>query len=210
MPRYPIRNWLSASSNYRPGPDGDEEDPGGYFMAGYDREAGLIYLAVVVRDRSLVFDAKDPWSTDAVEIYLDGDPTDSTSRSPAGPWGWPTEAAKMPVLQYVAVPGPVAAFGDRWGNPALMYGKIGDTTTKMKYRHSGDVTTYEWAVQAFDHYPDRPTQLRPGKRIGLDIAVVDKDSGRGKPAWICWGPPWREFKGIDPENLGELILGDVP
>jgi hypothetical protein len=80
----------------------------------------------------------------------------------------------------------------------------------MKYRSEGDVTTYEWAIQPYDRFPDRLTQLVPGKRIGLDVAVVDKDSGKGRPAWMSWGSPPREFKGCDAASLGELLLVDEP
>ena len=37
----------------------------------------------------------------------------------------------------------------------------------MKYRRTGDVNTYEWAVAVFDSYPKKPTELRPGKNVIL-------------------------------------------
>ncbi|MFO0954495.1 MAG: hypothetical protein U0835_25710 [Isosphaeraceae bacterium] len=91
-----------------------------------------------------------------------------------------------------------------------MYGNIRETATKMKYRREGGVTTYEWAIQAFDRYPTQPTRLTPGKRIGFDVAVVDKDHPDDPPAWFCWGPSPTVFKGIDSGQLGELILGPGP
>ena len=45
----------------------------------------------------------------------------------------------------------------------------------MTWRREGDLTTYEWAIQAYDRFPGRPTRLIPGKRIGFDVAIVDKD-----------------------------------
>lgn len=80
----------------------------------------------------------------------------------------------------------------------------------MKYQRENGVTTYEWAIQAYDRYPDRLTELVPGKRIGFDLAVVDKDSPKKPPAWMYWGPTWTGFKGWDPKNLGELILEAGP
>ncbi len=59
-------------------------------------------------------------------------------------------------------------------------------------------------------FPNRLTQLVPGKRIGLDLAVVDKDSAKTPPAWMYWGPKYRGFKGWDASNLGELILAEGP
>jgi hypothetical protein len=87
----------------------------------------------------------------------------------------------------------------------------------MAYARKGDVTTYEWAIQVFDRFPDRPTKLEPGKRIGFDVAVADKDVPATSPggfdeppadrtAWIYWGPFWRGVKALDAGSLGELIL----
>jgi len=80
----------------------------------------------------------------------------------------------------------------------------------MSYRREGNSTTYEWAIQAFDRHPGQPTQLQAGKRLGFDVAVVDKDRGNAPPAWFYWGPPLRAFKGLNAGNLGELILGTAP
>jgi hypothetical protein len=80
----------------------------------------------------------------------------------------------------------------------------------MKYRREGDVTTYEWALQPFDRYPDKPTQLAPGKRIGLEVVVVDKDRSRLRPSFLSWGNAPRVFKGFDAGTLGELILSGSP
>jgi RNA polymerase sigma factor (sigma-70 family) len=213
--RYPIRNQLlNIPSIYDPKPRERNPDPDAYFMVGYNRQDGLIYLAAVVRDADLVVHAASPsgigdnvFQTDAVEVYVDG--TFSERRVPFEPAVF--DAATMPVLQYVGVPGQVPAYGDRWGaNPSLVYSRTKERRTQMRYRRDGDITTYEWAIQAYDQFPDRPTRLAPGKRIGLDVVVVDKDAGDGRPAWMYWGPPYREFKGCDAGNLGELILADDP
>jgi hypothetical protein len=125
-------------------------------------------------------------------------------------WRDVLDAREMPVLQYMAVPGPPPAYGARTGaNPMLMHGRIKQTETVMRYRREGSVTTYEWAVQAFDHYPDRPTRLEPGKKVGFDVAIVDKDRA-GPPAFLTWGPAPTFYKGCDAGSLGELILDDGP
>jgi RNA polymerase sigma factor (sigma-70 family) len=207
LPRYRIGNRLVSASNYDRGKKGTDLDPDAYFSVGYDPAAGLIYIAVVVRDEDLVVNPSDPWHTDAVEVYVDGARSGRVIPEPSGDWRTHLDASTMPVLQYAAVPGPVPAFGDpRGANPSLVYGRVEDTATKMRSRREGDVTTYEWAVQAFDRYPDRPTRLAAGKRLGFDVAVVDKDPGRPAPAWFCWGPLPRVFKGVDPRTLGELEL----
>jgi RNA polymerase sigma factor (sigma-70 family) len=210
---YRIQRQVLDEPNYDSNPRTQTQDPDAYFNVGYDRQAGLIYLAVVVRDKdSVVHPAslKEPNSyilkTDAVEVYVDGTFSERNSKKTQ-----PFNAATMPVLQYVGVPGNVPAYGDHWGaNPSLLYSKIRERRTQMKYQREGDVTTYEWAVQAYDQYPDQLTQLLPGKRIGFDVAVVDKDSAEAPPAWMYWGPTWAGFKGWDASNLGELILAESP
>ncbi len=94
--------------------------------------------------------------------------------------------------------GELPAYGDRFGaNPSLVYARSREPNTRMKYRRQGKTTTYEWAIQAYDRYPEAPTRLEPGKRIGLDVAVVDKDSGRTKPAFLTWASPPKSFKFLD-------------
>jgi hypothetical protein len=165
-------------------------------------------MAVVVHDKDLVVDNKDVIHTDSVEIYIDGlmsdhvygePPTDQTTGA--------LSAAHLPVVQYVAIPGAGPAYGKAGdGNPGLMYGKILKSSTRMRYRREGEVTTYEWAVLPFDHYPNRPTQLERGKSLGLEVAVVDRDPDRSRPYFYTWGAPPVGFKGFDARQLGELNL----
>ncbi len=176
-----------------------------YFMAGYNADAGLLYVAVVVRDDRLVVDSKSPWTSDAVEIYVDGT---HKGREYQGPW--PDDPSVLPALQYYAIPGQGAAYGDPEGmNPAMACGSIRRTRTQMVYARTGDVTVYEWAIQVFDRFPDTPTKLLPGRRIGFDVAVVDKDYEQEKPAWVCWGPAG-SLKMLDSGKLGDLVLGRDP
>jgi RNA polymerase sigma factor (sigma-70 family) len=205
LDRHPIRRVLRGHPDYDSRRGETVDDPEAYFQAGYDRLTGRIYLAVTVRDADLVAAAGDAWHTDAVEVYVEGLFTERSIPD------WPLDASKLPVLQYVAIPARAPAYKDpRGSNPSLLYGKLSDTTTTMAYRRDGDLTTYEWAIQVFDQYPGRPTELEPGKRIGLDVVVVDKDRDREKPTWLHWGPPPTRFKGTDAGLLGELILGDGP
>jgi RNA polymerase sigma factor (sigma-70 family) len=208
--RYPIRNQLHHPS-YDSVPRDTLVDPSAYFMTGYDRQANLIYLAVVVKDQDVVVHPTNTYATDAVEIYIDGKfSEDALDLTEDDFWGR-LDAATMPVLQYAAVPAKLTAYGDKEGaNPSLVYGRISRTKTKMKYSRNGDTTTYEWAVQAFDQYPSRPTELKPGKRLGLEIAVLDKDPRPSKSAFFTWGSPPDFFKGGDAGSLGELILGEGP
>jgi RNA polymerase sigma factor (sigma-70 family) len=206
---YPIRNQLMKNESYNTEERHTRQESDAYFMVGYDREADLIYLAVVVPDQDVIAKPGGATGTDAVEAYIDGMFSDRTLNEPFQDWQQTLDAATMPVLQYVAVPGPVAAYRDPWdGNPSLLYAHTKQTATKMRYQHSGDVTTYEWAIKAYDHYPDRPTRLHSGKRLGFEVAVVDKDDPKRPPYFLTWGAPPLRFKGFDAGSLGELILVD--
>jgi RNA polymerase sigma factor (sigma-70 family) len=220
LAHYPIRNPFLGAPAYDKTARDTNHDPAAYFMVGYDRKNELIYLAVVVRDEDLVI-LRDglrtvdsaQYGTDAVEVFVDGRHSQrriSDSVLSSRDWRDVFDARTMPALQYVAVPGQVPTYADQSGaNLSLAYGRIELTQTMMTYRRDGNVTTYEWAIQAFDRYPDQPTRLQPGKRLGFDVAVVDKDRS-GPPAYLTWGSPPRAYKASDAGKLGEVILADEP
>jgi RNA polymerase sigma factor (sigma-70 family) len=226
IPRYPISNLFLDDPKNTTGPGGLEKvdpsnnpDLSAAFSAAYDPEQQLLYLAVIIRDDRLIVGNTSHLDTDAVEVYVDG--LHSTRSIP-----WPGDEAvvklrlpQQPVQQYVAIPGPGPVYGTpQPTNPILIGGDLEKTRTKMAYRRVGDVTTYEWAIQPFDTYPDRPTKLVPGKRIGFAISVADKDVAASspmalnepredKPAWVYWGPKWNGMKVLDAGALGEIVLG---
>ncbi len=213
LPRYPVQNLLTSEpKTYRDAIQGPR-DIDADFMVGYDQMAGVIYLAVVVRDDDpVIAHPSSARENDAVEVYVNG--RFSERRIEGASWrDWPADldAAEMPVLQYAGLAGDVPAYGDRFGaNPSLVYARTKEPRTRMKYRRQGRETTYEWAIRVYDRFPDLPTQLEPGKRIGFEVAVVDKDSGPTKPAFLTWGSAPNLFKGFDAGSLGELFLADKP
>ncbi len=208
---YPVSNQLRMHESYKTEKRDTSQESDAYFMVGYDRQAELIYLAVVVPDQHLIAKPDGVMGTDAVEVYIDGTFSDRTLAEPSQDWRQTLDAATMPVLQYVAVPGSVSAYGDPWNdNPSLLYAQSKQTATTMRCQHMGGVTTYEWAIKAYDRYPDRPTRLHSGKRLGFEIAVVDKDDPKLPPCFLTWGEPPVRFKGFDAGSLGELILVDDP
>lgn len=215
MAKYRIDHQLVDHSNYNQKSISSAEDPNAYFQAGYDPESGLIYLAVVVRDQDVVVHPSDILKTDAVEVYIDANFSDRRLESePSGDWRDTFDAATMPVLQYVGVPGNVSAYGDRWdANPSLVYARTKHTDTRMEYEQNGDVITYEWSIKPFDRFPDKPSQLFAGKRLGFDVAIVDKDGtlrGSKPPTFLTWTLPILAFRGSNAGILGELVLGDQP
>lgn len=221
LPRVPIRNLLAAANDgYRDEIRSDLRDLEADFRVGYDARAGLIYLAVSVRDDDLVVHGASRWGpggqvlqTDAVEVYVDGAFSDRRINMPTADWREELDAATMPALQYVGIPADVPAYGDpRGANPSLVYARAAEPRTQMRFRRDeqAKLTTYEWAIQVYDRFPDRPTRLEPGKRIGLEIAVLDRDSGKAQPAYLTWGSPPAVFKGLDAATLGELVLAAAP
>jgi RNA polymerase sigma factor (sigma-70 family) len=186
------------------------------FSVGYDPERNLIYLAVVVRDARPVVGQADPWHTDAMEVFLDGRFDPGTTGRVI--WKGDMTAEAMPVMQYAGIPAKGGVYGQSDGNPALMYGDVRKTRTTMAWTRRDGVITYEWAIQAFDRYPDRPSRLEPGRRLGFDVAVLDQNlavttpDGSAPdyaklPTYDTWAP-WRGgFKGFDASSLGELIVG---
>ena len=236
MERHSIRNLHSFPPD---GPGGLEHafmttspDLNASFSVGYDPKEQLIYMAVIVRDDQLIVGNTSPWDSDAVEVYVNGLHTDRVMPFPQGP-NWDTEfdVSAAPLVQYVGLPGKGPVYGlkrsagqDRSpdDNPCLCFGDIHKTKTRMAFRREGDVTTYEWAIQAFDHYPDKPTKLLPGMKIGFDVVVIDKDTPAKTPgaanepeedcaAFITWGPPLKGvFKPFNAASLGEIVLGRAP
>jgi RNA polymerase sigma factor (sigma-70 family) len=241
LDKYAINNQLQTHPNYDATAVDLSDNPNAYFMAGYDPKTEQIYLAVVVHDTDVVIHPSDILKTDAVEIFIDGTSSESavqpqplsadTSNEPnrvigraadvfhlssSDNWRASLDAAIMPVLQYVGVPGEVAAYGDPWrANPSLVYARTEQTATTMKYKLTNNTITYEWSVKSFDRFPDRPARLYPGKRLGLEVAVVDKDPNpfttSRLPTYLTWGsPPVSCFKGVDETSLGELIIAGQP
>ena len=198
-----------------------EDDLRATFATGYDPETQLLYLAVIVRDDAMVVSNDSHLNTDAVEVYVDGFRSESkfTKEVPSGKAYWEAyDLSELPVQQYVSIPGDGPIYGvDAGTNPIVMAGDLKQTKTRSAYRRDVNTTTYEWAIEVFDRYPDTPTRLVPGKRIGFDLAVADQDHvgeddtpPSDQYSWIYWGPQWKGIKVWDAGNLGELVLGDRP
>ena len=137
------------------------------FSVGYDPREQVIYLAVIVRDDSLIVGQHEPLG------HRRGRGLRRRAALRHGPWPQrPTadyddlDAGDCPCSQYIGLPGKGRVYGimksagverSGQGQPDPQFGDITKTKTRMAFRREGDVTTYEWAVQAFDHYPDKPT-----------------------------------------------------
>ena len=227
MPRYPIGKLLEGEPNDRLGYVAmkgqnlsTSPDLSAAFSVGYDPNEQLLYLGVIVRDDKLVIGHDSHLDSDALEVYVDGLRSERRVRHPGVPdLVYKLPLANNPVQQYIAIPGTGTIYGQKSQNtnPILIMGDLKKTKTRMAFKRKGDVTTYEWAIQVFDKYPESPTKLVPGKRIGFDISVVDKDTPSSTPGgveeqaedrtvWIYWGPRWNGIKVLDAGGLGEIVL----
>lgn len=181
----------------------DSDDLEVSFRVGYSQSTQLIYVAVRVRDDIRTVGSRFD-RTDGCEIYIDGDHSgESWTRRRMR-----RRRSPLPAQQYIAVPGR-GSYGGRVdrANPAMgPLGGIDQTRTAMAHRREGDVTTYEWAIEAFDRFPDQRTELMPGKTVGFDVAVADKDVEGDNAAWVCWGP-YAPRKYLHAHFLGDLVLG---
>ena len=161
------------------------------FRVGYNADDGLVYVAAMVRDENHVVGQGDE-DTDAMEVYVEG-----THRHR-------NRYGDVTALQYFAVAGKGSYSGPR--NPGMCRGlPIEKTRTRFAYGRRGDVTIYEWAVEPFDHFPDKPTELKPGKRIGFEVVIIDRDHPADPTAFVCWGP-LGGWKYSNASLLGDLVL----
>jgi CubicO group peptidase (beta-lactamase class C family) len=135
-----------------------KDDLEAHFRFTYDPGERALYVAVEVRDDSIVLDGPGEisWNTqDGCELFIDA--------AHAG--------SGTPVFQY-------ARYGDR----NQVYGPIEGLEHKVKVAVARTDTriVYEWRVEA-------GTELDPDRAIGFDVSVADKDKD-GSFSWAAWGP----------------------
>ena len=151
MRQYPIV-WESI------GRARDEEDFFGWFRVGFNSEENALYVAVEMRDESVVIDTSGsgtPWKVqDGCELYFDILHQRQVRRIPtAALWG--------------------ATFQGLSEN------------VKVAVTREGNHHRYEWRVDVQGH-SDGEVHLSSGLVLGLDIALVDKDED-GSFSWVAWG-----------------------
>ncbi|MFC1574358.1 redoxin domain-containing protein, partial [Candidatus Latescibacterota bacterium] len=158
------------------------------------------YIAIKVRDDDEV--TGYGWDqTDAIEMYVEG-----TKRGRVVPQTQTVK--KFAAIQYVMCPHGGSydrqISGIEPQNPRMNNYDIKKTKTRCAYSREGSISIYEWLVEAFDVIPDVATVLKPGKTIGLDIVVNDKD-GLNYPVWVCWGQ-FKAGKFFNADTLGDILL----
>ena len=151
MRRYPIV-WENE------GRSKGEEDFSGWFRIGFIAEENSLYVAVEMRDESVVIDTSgsgEPWDVqDGCDLYFD-------------------------ILHQRQVRKiPTAAL---WGTTYHGPGK----SVKVAVMREGKHHRYEWRVDV-QGYSDGEVRLSSGMILGLDIVLRDKDED-GSLSWISWG-----------------------
>ena len=156
MATYPIE-WIS--SFYKPTPPDGPADLSAGFRVGYDLDANLLYLAIVVQDEDLVLHPEAPSFTnqDLCEVYIDADHSGGD---------WVSQEARE-AQQYVMVAGPSKYYGaDLPGadsNPGLLY--QADTPAsgvRAAVQRQDQTTVYEWAIPLFATFPEKRFQIQTG------------------------------------------------
>lgn len=189
--------------------DGDslaKEDLDAHFRIGYSPEQQLLYLAIEVQDDTLALAGAGGQAIDAAELYIDGDHSGGRMELPEIE-GF---AQQLTFLQYRGYAGEGSYDGDYATNPFVCNADLSQTRTQMAHSIDDDKITYEWAIQPFDDYPRQPTALLPGKTIGFDLIIIDRDSEAddAKARRLMWMP--REtFDWQSGDQLGDVILGET-
>ena len=199
MIRYPILNTrrVYGATDIELDDLTTSPDVSPYFMVGFSKVHNLIYLAIHVRDDSLV--VVSPYQhIDNCEVYFEGIHSGKSVK-------WNSDLT----MQYVMCPPGGKYSGlQSTDNPMVMNGDITKTKTLGAFSRHGDITIYEWALEAFDQFPGSPTKLKLGKTIGFDVTVTDSDDNNRSiisAAWICWAP-YGTIKKANANFMGDLVL----
>jgi CubicO group peptidase (beta-lactamase class C family) len=173
LTRYPV-----AQTNGEPGPKSAADFTAHYRVA-YNPENRSVYVALEVTDDDHVVDTtKNPqWNTqDCHELYVDA------RHLPFG----------SGVASYMMSKTYQNINRMTWDSVAAA---ASWEEVDVKTERQGNRTTYEWRVGLAGH-------LSPGRSIGLDLNVFDKD--KDDFTVIAWGEGSYKFR--TPGNVGDLVL----
>ncbi|NKB72156.1 MAG: redoxin domain-containing protein [Candidatus Latescibacteria bacterium] len=169
------------------------------FKVGYSPQEQLLYLAATVRDDRHVLNYQIPYRGDLIEIYLDPDHSGGLySDTPGGQ-----------IFQYAGMAQNAGQTFARGFNTYMFRFDITQTRSQMAFSRQGDITTYEWALEVFDHFPDQKAHLEPGRRMGFDVMMLDLDAVGDDVTWVSWGQfTFAPDKIAEADGLADLVLGD--
>jgi len=159
------------------------EDGSAYWMGGYDAKTGHLYIGVVRMDDDYVKTPDDGhYSThDFQVLYIDP----SHSRTGTGVIAYEIDEDHRKIVEQEGL-----TFYPQVKNASF-------DPVELVIKRDGAVITYEWKIKM-------DTPMTPGRVIGFDYAVFDKDTDQGN-VMITWGPT-EGNKFIHSNFVGDLVL----
>lgn len=180
MTYYPIKSFSFGTALK------GEDDVQARFRIGYNLKARMLYVAVEATDDAHLGDHSEDaeWNThDMHNFYVDmsHDVRGSAAISHLVSPDYRRIAEKRP---------------QEYWDPQVREASWDNVQVKIK--REGTLTIYEWSFFMGE-------QLRPGRSIGFDYEVIDKDPGEeGFPSVLAWSPG--VGKGFNTGNVGDVIL----
>jgi len=156
----------------------NSDDLQGRFAVGYSAGENALYVAVEVRDESLVVEGENPeWNAvDGCELYVDT--------------GHSEESVSVDQYQITStVPG--------------IFGNVRREDFSVVVQRDAGSHRYEWRVDIDGHSRGK-MRLQSGMVLGLDVSLRDKDAD-GSFTQTAWGAKWRGNR-FDSESLGDVML----
>lgn len=143
-----------------------------------------LFLLVTVQDETLVNDSDRPYEDDAVELFLDGDNTRSSSYDQIND----------------------AHYQFRWQDGTVHKGTNSidihpDITFVLVAVGDG------YVMELFVPWSAVNVQPRPGDLVGLDIQIIDDDDGAARDGKIAWKAV-ADDSWLHPRDFGQVALGD--
>lgn len=154
-------------------------DFSGEFLVGYSEDENALYIAVDIRDDSVVRDpfgqGGQEWNRqDGCELYLFGHKPGQTA---------PTQYR-------------------HWGDDLGIYGpgSLAEVQSAVEWRDDG--YRFEWRIDLTAASGQR-VQLHSGMQLGFDLSMWDRDV-QGAPSWMAWSKGVGKYQRTD--RLGNLVL----
>jgi len=159
---------------------GDSDDLEGRFAVGYNVEENALYVAVEVRDESLVLEAGNlQWdSVDGCELYVDIGHSEEI----------------VPVGQYNITSTEPGIFLD-----------IRREDFRVAAHRDTEMHYYEWRVD-IDGHSQGKAHLQSGMVLGLDVSLRDRDED-GSFTMTAWGVKGIDYSHrFSSQSLGDVVL----
>ena len=176
LERYPI-DWLAYGD-----PPRSTDDLEGSFRIGYSARENALYLALTMRDESVVLDptAHETWDAqDGCEVWVDARHE---------------EDARLLGQYHVRGDAP-GAFG-QWGGPADF------EHARVAVQRPDHAHHYEWRIDIGGRTQGR-VHLQSGMSLGVGLALFDRDAD-GAFSVVRWGPSAAAWNWSD--RIGDVVL----